>query len=171
MNESDPGATDDAFTEPHNLPFPALLRVSLPARVPPTVSPPVLCRYIPLACIYKVAGANGCSLDETHPSCRTCRQESAPTWTERELNFFFLCPAQIYNYKSYFSKNKMIISRQNDWWGNKTAEFLTKHKTIATIIKLSGNNSDNRSRNRWLRFGDVLDSGGNLTFDLSKQAV
>lgn len=95
INESGPGATADAFTEPLNLSFSVLLRVSLPARVPPTVSPPVLCRYIPFACIYKVAGANGCSLDETRPSCRTCRQESAPIWTERGLNFFSLSGTNI----------------------------------------------------------------------------
>lgn len=90
MNESGLGATVNAFTEPPNLSFSALLRVSLPARVPPTVSPPVLCRYIPFTCIYKVAGANGCSLAQTRPSCRTCRQESAPIWTERGLNVFSL---------------------------------------------------------------------------------
>lgn len=78
MNKCGPGATDDAFREPHNLPFSVPLCVSLPVRVPPPLSPPVLCRCVPFACIYKVTGANGCSLDETRPSCRTCRQESAP---------------------------------------------------------------------------------------------
>lgn len=78
MNKCGPGATDDAFREPHNLLFSVPLCVSLPVRVPPPMSPPVLCRCVPFACIYKVTGANGCSLDETRPSCRTCRQESAP---------------------------------------------------------------------------------------------
>lgn len=78
----------------------------------PRCRAPVLCRCIPFACIYKVAGANGCSLDETRPSCWTCRRDSAPLRTKCELSgVFFLCPAQIYSCKSYFSKKIQSLSQ------------------------------------------------------------
>lgn len=83
-----------AFTEPSQLVSSLSPRPCLPppasVRVPPPVSPPALCRCVPFACIYKVAGANGCSLDEPRPSCRTRRPQCAPVRQERGSNFFLL---------------------------------------------------------------------------------